>query len=140
MQRENSENNEGGNGRERRLANLRPFKPGQSGNPNGRPRSALLSDALRRELVEQMPDAPEKTIAEGVAAKLIERALSGDVQAIKEVFDRAEGKVSQNIVADVGLTDWRVIANVHNLDEKEILNEAVRLLGGGNCDSESSGE
>lgn len=34
----------------RRLANLKPFPPGVSGNPAGRPKSITLSDVLVREL------------------------------------------------------------------------------------------
>ncbi len=43
--------------RARRLANLKPFKPGQSGNPNGRPKS-IFSRAARKHVRQQ--------IAEGV--------------------------------------------------------------------------
>ena len=43
-QRENSD------ARARRLANLKPFPKGVSGNPAVRPKSITLSEALRREL------------------------------------------------------------------------------------------
>jgi hypothetical protein len=40
------------------------FKPGQSGNPKGRPRSITLSEALRLELAKMLPgDTQERTFA-----------------------------------------------------------------------------
>jgi hypothetical protein len=42
-------------GDKKRLANLKPFKPGQSGNPKGRPKSITLSEAYRRELAKPDP-------------------------------------------------------------------------------------
>ncbi len=94
MQRNNSD------GRERSLANLEPykFKKGQSGNPSGRPRSAILSDALRCKLAEVDPiDESGRTYAEVIAEQIIIRAKAGDVQAIKEIADRVEGKARQTL-------------------------------------------
>lgn len=47
-------------------------------------------------------EATEKggTRLRAVADALIEKAISGDVQAIKEVADRLDGKVPQAIVGD----------------------------------------
>ena len=36
------------------------WKKGSSGNPGGRPKSRLLSEALRSRLAETKPDDPEK--------------------------------------------------------------------------------
>lgn len=52
------------------------FKPGASGNPNGRPKSA---DELRRLLSGN---------AESVAKKVIEAAEAGDMQAARIVMER----------------------------------------------------
>jgi hypothetical protein len=51
MQRKNSD---------KRLQNLKPFPKGISGNPAGKPRKVLLSDALRRHLALAAPGMPEK--------------------------------------------------------------------------------
>ncbi|MGI8642291.1 MAG: DUF5681 domain-containing protein [Pyrinomonadaceae bacterium] len=123
MQRENNDD-----GRDKRLANLRPFQKGQSGNPNGRPKSAMLSDALRRKMLDAMPDASEKTVADGIADALIKQALNGEVSAIKEVFDRTEGKVSQRIDADVNVFSWKAAIVDYGITPEEILTEAKRLL------------
>lgn len=91
-QRKNSE------AEQRRLANLKPFQPGQSGNPAGRPRSALLSDAIRRLLPQPYPDDPHgRTYADKIAETLCNEAAAGNVQAAKEVADRTEGKAKQTI-------------------------------------------
>jgi hypothetical protein len=79
------------------------FPSGTSGNPSGRPRLTKLTEALRQQLSEEMPGADGETIAEEVARALIREALIGNIAAIKEVFDRAEGK--SPISLDVGGKD-----------------------------------
>lgn len=75
----------------------RPFQPGQSGNPNGRPKSRPFKDALEKALKAAGDD---KSAIELVAAALVEKARSGDVPAIKELADRMDGKVAQAIIGD----------------------------------------
>ncbi len=79
------------------------FPSGSSGNPSGRPRLTKLTESLRQQLSEISPDADEQTIAEQIAKTLIRLAISGDIAAIKECFDRAEGKAPINL--DVGGKD-----------------------------------
>ena len=84
--------------RARGLANLKPFKKGQSGNPAGRPKSAILSDAYRRKLAEVDPKDPQqRTFAEVLAEKMILKARAGDVHALREIADRVEGKAKQTL-------------------------------------------
>ena len=83
------------------------WKKGQaSPNPDGRPKSRLLSEALRFRLAEVKPADPAgRTYAEIVAANLIEIACSegpGAVHAAKEISDRIEGRSRQSIeISDV---------------------------------------
>ena len=64
------------------------WKPGESGNPNGRPKNVkYISEALR-ELLGGDP-ALLKELVLAIASK----AGKGDVQAFKEITDRIEGKV-----------------------------------------------
>ena len=73
------------------------FKPGQSGNPGGRPRTAKLSEACRDKLASIVPgDARDRTYAEAIADELARRALKGDIRATAELADRAEGRPGQN--------------------------------------------
>src|SRR5215467_4565795 len=72
------------------------FKPGQSGNPGGRPRTAKLSEASRAKLASVIPGDPEgRTYAEGIADKLALLAIKGDIRAAQELADRAEGRPNQ---------------------------------------------
>jgi uncharacterized protein with von Willebrand factor type A (vWA) domain len=86
-------------GRERSIANLTAprFKPGQSGNPSGRPKN-VLSKALRKKLDELESDAPDaRSNADRIADKLVSLALDGNLEAIKVVLDRMEGRPRQTV-------------------------------------------
>lgn len=91
-----------------------PWQPGESGNPNGRPkhiklwRDAILRAIKRRE--ETDPLALEK-----LADKFIAQVDLGDVSAIKEFGDRVDGKVPQAIAGvdeDEQLTPLVPIINI----------------------------
>lgn len=70
--------------------------PGQSGNPKGRPRKRPLSDLLAEKLEQDSGDGT--TWDERLTMALLTTAISGDVAAIKEVFNRVEGKVPDQVV------------------------------------------
>jgi Family of unknown function (DUF5681) len=74
------------------------WKPGQSGNPGGRPKTAPLSRACRELLTQPVPNDPEgRTYAGAIAQTLAEKALAGDIRAAQEIADRAEGRPRQSI-------------------------------------------
>jgi hypothetical protein len=77
-----------------------PFTKGQSGNPGGRPkRDTSLTGMLRRELNRKGEDKiAHKT---RIVAKLIELAKTGDVIALKYIFDRVDGRPIQTVTADI---------------------------------------
>jgi hypothetical protein len=104
------------------------FPKGVSGNPNGRPRLTKLSESLRQQIAETNPDAPEETVAEQIAQTLIKLAIGGDVQAIKECFDRCEGRPKQSVDLDIQTTNWRDEARRYGISESEVANEARLLL------------
>jgi len=60
------------------MANTK-FKPGQSGNPAGRPKNKTPATLLRKSIAEDMPD---------IVKTLVELAKGGDVQAAKVLLDR----------------------------------------------------
>jgi Family of unknown function (DUF5681) len=125
-QRKNSEGK--GDGQARKLANLKPFKPGESGNPKGRPKSLTLSEALRAQLGQVMPGEDEKTYAEKIALCLCEEAAKGNVGAAKEIADRTEGKPRQSLDVDMSLFDWRELARTHGITEQDVITEAQRII------------
>jgi len=104
------------------------FPPGVSGNPQGRPKLTKLTDALREQLAEINPDAPEETIAEHIARALISEAKLGNIAAIREVFDRSEGKPKQAIGLDLQINDWRTLAKNYSLNEEDVIREAKLLI------------
>ena len=86
--------------------NLRPCKPGETHNPNGRPKVLPeLKDAIRNILEQKVGD---KTKLESVLDALYTRASKGDVRAIQELFDRFYGKIKQehdiNMDTEINIT------------------------------------
>jgi hypothetical protein len=104
------------------------FKPGASGNPNGRPKLTLLSEAIRAQLAVEAPHADERTYAEVIAEKLCTEAASGNVHAAREIADRTEGKPKQAIDVDLSIFDWRKLARAHGLNEQDVIREARALI------------
>jgi len=84
---------------------LNQFKPGQSGNPKGRPKGVRnLSTILREMLEQEVPITTEdgkverKKLQEILVRKLINQAVKKEnLKAIQEIFDRVEGKPVQRV-------------------------------------------
>lgn len=70
-----------------------PFQPGNKLAVKSKP----FRDALRVEIAAAGED--HKALRD-VAAKLLDMAREGDMQAIKELADRVDGKVPQALVGD----------------------------------------
>ena len=74
------------------------WKPGQSGNPCGRPKTAPLSQACREVLAQPIPGDPEgRTYAQKIAHVLAEKAAKGDLRAAQELADHVEGRPRQAV-------------------------------------------
>ena len=84
------------------------FVAGVSGNPGGRPKSTGM-------LVSTMVDALKKDdrLIESIVNRLLNMAADGDISAIKEVFDRIEGK--PNVSATV----------THKVPPRPILDDGI---------------
>lgn len=73
------------------------WKPGQSGNPNGRPKHKILSKAYKHMLAQIEPDSG-MTYAELIALGQITSAIyKGNTAAAKEIADRTEGQSLKTI-------------------------------------------
>lgn len=71
--------------------------PSRGGKPDKLMRDALMI-ALNREAVDA--DGQKTKKLNIIAAKLVELAIDGDIQAIKEISDRVDGKPAQALVGD----------------------------------------
>jgi hypothetical protein len=61
------------------------FKPGQSGNPGGRPKRKPITEALEKVFT------PEQCLA--VAQALLKKAKKGSISHVQEAANRLEGRV-----------------------------------------------
>jgi hypothetical protein len=79
--------------REKRLRNLKPFKPGQSGNPGGRPKRLPIT-----EIYERILNDPSN--CERIETAILKLLLSGRMSSVlmlKGMADRIEGKVTDQM-------------------------------------------
>jgi hypothetical protein len=74
--------------------NLKPFRKGQSGNPNGRPKLPDINDLMDKVLGE---DKGGKTAAESILIALYQKAAKGDIRAAEVLLNRGYGLPKQKI-------------------------------------------
>jgi hypothetical protein len=100
---------------------------GQKGNKNGMGKH-VWSDAVRKALLLEDPTLPDqKRKITKLANKLIQMASKGDIQALKEIGDRVDGK-PKAIVQHTGEGDGPI--EVYQLTEKEMNDRIAVLLKG----------
>lgn len=85
---------------EQRMANLKNFKKGQSGNPNGRPKGKRnwytdMEDAMK--LVAEQNGWTISDIHTRLIAKGLTRALAGDSKFWEKIVDREYGKLKEEV-------------------------------------------
>jgi len=73
------------------------FKPGQSGNPSGRPKNDLAAQ-IGRAIFEKNFDALEKAYTKAL--------LKGNAYAFKELADRSYGKMTERIEHEVTVSKY----------------------------------
>ena len=104
---------------ENSLKNLKPFKPGESGNPAGRPKGGKNLSTILQKIVDgnaatifgkdKIPSSMhDKTVGELLMLKLVALGIKDDRMAIGDVIDRLEGKPLQTQKTQVEYTEVEV--------------------------------
>jgi uncharacterized protein DUF5681 len=76
------------------------FKPGQSGNPGGRPKTKQFSEAARKWFAADYGRAPHLSNAEALVEFLGKEAFGGGVAAARALIEYAEGKPKQTVAVE----------------------------------------
>jgi len=76
----------------------RPFIKGQSGNPNGRPKGSGLSiTTIIKQELETIPEGEKSTYLELLVKKILDKAIGGDFQMIRQIWNYIDGMPNQKI-------------------------------------------
>lgn len=90
--------------KKKRLDNLIPVKKGEIRNPKGRPlKKDCLTSLLKEEIEKICPldkNTKKRTWKELIVIATMSLAIKGNATALKEVWERVDGKVSQPITGD----------------------------------------
>src|SRR6185369_16888962 len=86
----NTGNKELSEARKRQLANLRPYPPGVSGNPSGRPKKKWLTEAVEQMLEQKLGDPKERQrFMDAQWEKMIQARVVG-AMIMDKVWERTE--------------------------------------------------
>ena len=96
--------------------NLKHFKKGKSGNPNGRPRKLPELDKLLADVMGEEKDG--LSAAEAILKALRAKATKGDIRAAELLLDRAYGKAKQTIDNNHNVSQPLVITLTASNDEE----------------------
>ena len=81
------------------VTNITRWKPGQSGNPKGRPKKADCLTSLLKEEIERIDpeDAEGRTHKQLIVLATMTLAKRGNATALKEVWERMDGKTANKL-------------------------------------------
>ena len=84
--------------KQRQLANLKPFKKGQSGNPNGRPKGTFSLITILKKKLQELKEGSDRTYAELLVERIVKDAIAdGDDSQIKNILQYIEGMPKQTV-------------------------------------------
>jgi hypothetical protein len=113
-----------------KLENLKPFQPGQSGNPGGRPKRKPITEAYLKLMDEVIPNHPQRrTFAEAIALGQAKAAMRGSAPAAREIADRLEGKAPQAIELSGGAITVQLDDVTPAENEKRIAELLLKAAG-----------
>ena len=115
-----------------KLANLKPaWRPGQSGNPGGRPKRKPITEAILVELAKQHGRTGGKSKLEAMVASMVTLVINGhskeSVEAFKLILSYTDGLPVQTVELDV-YDAARREAELRGLDPEKVISilEGVR--------------
>jgi len=73
------------------------FKPGQSGNPNGRPKGVQSIPDILRKIGDEEGTADGKSKLDVIMYKVFQFALEGKPWAVQFIADRTEGRALERV-------------------------------------------
>ena len=112
------------------------FKPGQSGNPKGRPRGARGFEAtLKRELDRKIAVAvngrsTKISRAEAMMKRVVEQALKGDLKAIRFIAEY-DSRIAAKLEAQINEAASKLRESAPDRGETEILSHFAQLARDG---------
>lgn len=114
-----------GNPNIREVNKATQFKPGQSGNPSGRPKAMSITRLVREELLTPDEHEPTRTKGDVVADKIVAMAMSGDKVIAPLVWRYMDG--DPKAAADLSLRELvEQLAARMGLDPTALLAEFER--------------
>ncbi len=81
------------------------FKPGQSGNPGGRPKGPTITTEIRKLIADPK-------LREAIAKRVVHDILKGKFPQLKETLDRTEGKVPDRNEVTTGDKPFKVYIEI----------------------------
>ena len=108
-----------------------PWKKGESGNPNGRPRkNRALSDLLRT-VGGKKPDGKDQPNKRLLAETLWTMAVGGDVAAARLIYEYVDGKPPQRVQHEGGDSPMAlVIEYVNDWHEEDTTTDSTSWAAG----------
>ncbi|MER0170362.1 MAG: hypothetical protein DU489_07110 [Nitrosomonas sp.] len=108
-------------GKNKGIANLKPFKKGQSGNPKGRPvgardRRTVIWEAMKR-IAEKKGMTPEE-VEEAIQVAGIEKATKGSFLHFAEISNGLYGKIVDNLDIKSGGKSLAELISMANVSGK----------------------
>jgi hypothetical protein len=97
------------------------FEKGASGNPGGRPKGPSLKAELIRQLGKKGDDGRKHVDA--IALALIDKAREGNIEAIKEILDRVDGRAGTDV--PFGATLVHVTLSIDRHDHADADDDAI---------------
>jgi hypothetical protein len=115
--------------------NLKPWKPGESGNPGGRPKKTPITDSYEKMARKRLPEDLRIMLklpkgakyADAVSAAQYRSAIKGKTDAARELRESIEGKTTQRL--ELTGAEGRPIQHL-TLDFKKLNVEEMEVLNG----------